>query len=152
MKAKEAMSNTDFCPEELNQIEELRNRLQDLSNDEYGGSYLLENSTLWRYVLAKSREENPMDSAENMFRSSVSWRKEIDMKEVVREWRDENGSPRSVRARFGDLCFYGRLLPHRSIRGGPILLERLGKLDLQGLYRDECNPICNLTWYSLLSL
>jgi hypothetical protein len=132
-----------FSGDELAQIEELRTRLQDLSDHEYGGVYLSENTTLWRYVLAKSRDENPMNQSETMFRSSVGWRKDIHLKELMCEWRGgvTSQSPQSARAKFGELCFYGRLLPHRSIRGGPILVERLGKLDLQGLYADECKSL-----------
>jgi hypothetical protein len=160
--------NHSFTQEELCLIEELRFRLRDLRDSEYAAEYLSEQSTLWRYVLAKSRDENPMDQSEMMFRESVAWRKEIGIRELVREWRNfdlncecqKHGhqpqpqsqpqqKTQSARAKFGELCFYGKLLPQRSVRGGPILVERLGKLDLPGLYGDECMSI---TAIELLSI
>jgi hypothetical protein len=135
-----AMDSSTFSDLEIRSIDELRHRLRDLTDHEYAVDYLDEQSTLWRYVLAKSREENPLDQSETMFRESIAWRKDITIRELVREWRSgDAGQPLSARAKFGELCFYGKLLPQRSVRGGPILVERLGKLDLQGLYGDECN-------------
>lgn len=137
------MDRNLFTQQELSQIEELRSRVQDLAEDEYGSIYLQEMSTLWKYVLAKSREDDPMGQSEEMFRTSISWRKEIDIRNLMNEWRGggEEGSnkqPRTARARFGELCFHGKLLPERSIHGGPILVERLGRLDLPGFSGDEC--------------
>lgn len=42
---------------------------------------------------------------------------------------------------MGMSCFYGGMLPEVSASGGPVLVERLGKVDLPGLYSDECKTI-----------
>ena len=127
-----------FSDEELRDIAELRERLTDVMESEsssYGKSFLEEDATMWRYILAKSRDENPMSSSETMFRSSVLWRESIDMPNLIKNWRQT----KCARARLGDLCFYGGLLEKRSVNNGPVLIERLGKVDLPGLFSDKCN-------------
>lgn len=76
-----------------------------------------------------------------MFRSSIAWREEIGLANILKEWRgDKNGGPRwkSARARMGDLCFYAGIAEARSLTGGPIMVERMGRMDLAGLAGDEC--------------
>ena len=107
---------------------------------------------MWRYITAQSQESNPLDKAEEMFRLSCEWRNEIKMiEEIYPEWRggdmsDTRPRARSARARFGDLVYHGGLLDatcciEESPQGGPVLLERLGKIDLPGLYNDECKSL-----------
>ena len=149
-------------------------------------SHLLysQDTTLWRYITAQSKESNPMDKAEQMFRSSCLWREDIQLVErIYPEWRGCNATPThrhqdahqdtnsalantetttaagitdinmekdvkypratSARARFGDLIYHGGLLSapcciSGAAPGGPVLLERLGKIDLPGIYADAC--------------
>jgi hypothetical protein len=129
-----------FSKEEVDTIRALRQRLQDYETEEdsLAKSYVNEDSTLWRYILAQSREENPMDASEFMFRSSISWREDIQLHNLLREWRDGENGPLSARARMGDMCFYGGLMTNKSVTGGPVLVEKIGHTDLSGLYGDEC--------------
>jgi len=150
-----------YTDEEIKGIEELRSRLEDLrdSTNHWTRQYYTENSTLWRYVLAKSRDINPMETSENMFRSSVIWREEINMDKMMSEWRpslnnstgsggesqsqklsSSTGSIKrgSARARLGDLCIYTGIMEKPSATGGPVMVERLGKMDLVGLYNNTC--------------
>ena len=84
-------SKNSFTKEELEGIKELRRRLKDLLEDKgntLAKEYIMEETTMWRYVLAQSRENNPMDASEAMFRSSVTWRKEIELlTRMMNEWR-----------------------------------------------------------------
>lgn len=134
-----------FTETETAAIESLRIRLQDITNTDYSDSkydlakaYISEDATMWRYILAKSQDENAMDQSEEMFRSSVAWRNNINIKGLCNEWRSKD-SKISARARMGQLCFYGGIMANKMLTGGPILVERLGNLDLPGLYYDECN-------------
>lgn len=66
--------------------------------------------------------------------------------------KSRSNSAASARARLGDLIFYGGLLAARTTKesapneaehkgglgGGPVIVERLGMLDLPGVHADEC--------------
>jgi hypothetical protein len=117
---------------------------------------------MWRYITSQSQENNPMEKAEEMFRSSCQWRDDIQLVDTLYpEWRGCNNAtvsdegvdgsssasntPRalSARARFGDLIYHGGILDATckiggAAPGGPVLLERLGMIDLPGIYADEC--------------
>lgn len=134
-----------FSDKELKDINELRSRLQDMhisDSEQWLKNLIDDDCTMWRYILAKSLEDSPMDASEEMFRKSVEWRKQIGiMDQLPREWRFQDESGRkylSARARFGDLCFYGGVIEKPTISGGPVLIEQLWKIDLVGLYNDEC--------------
>ena len=143
-------AKNEFTEDELAGIRELRQRLKDFTNedgDALAKEYINEDTTMWRYVLAQSREDNPMDKSEEMFRSSIAWRKEIQLlSRLVPEWRggstsqgaDSAPTAATARARLGDLCFYGGLLDAKSTNNGPVLGERIGSVDLAGLYSDDC--------------
>lgn len=149
----------DFTPGELQSISELRARLSDVSEAEgnsIGKTYLAEDSTVWRYVLAKSQDPDPLGEAEAMFRRSVQWREDIGLAALCEEWAGAFSSQRnadtdtdnvaetphrewsSARARMGMACFYGGIMKEVSTSGGPVLVERLGRVDLPGLYNDPC--------------
>lgn len=67
-------SGEDLSPEERRDVSELRARLADLAaapEPSVAKAFLAENCTLWRYVLAKSQDEDPMAEAEAMFRRST---------------------------------------------------------------------------------
>lgn len=150
-----------FTEDERKGIEELRSRLKDLCDspmNQWTREYIAEDATLWRYVLAKSREVNPMDASEHMFRSSVAWREEIDMNSLLAQWRLPNSTTSdattpagsrttnlskkgSARARLGDLCIYTGMMARTTVDGAPVLVERLGMVDLPGLYHDPCKYI-----------
>ena len=133
-----------FTETEMRDIRELRSRVQDVYDDEdlkWVKNYIDSDSIMWRFVLAKSMETEPMDAAELMFRNSILWRHETGiLDKLPAEWRGGTGKLRwrTARARFGDLCFYGGVIEQPTVRGGPVLVERLGKIDLHGLHGDEC--------------
>jgi hypothetical protein len=140
------LSPMSFSLDEVNSIQAFRERFADLLGQDTDESrlaqaYLSEESTLWRYILAKSREDNPLTASEAMFRSTIQWRSDIEMSKLMFEWQVDNTRYKSARAKFGDLCFYGGLLKVRSQRGGPVLYEKLGKVDLYGLYNDKCRDV-----------
>ncbi len=128
-----------FTNEEISSIQALRECLQDLSTDDIAKTYYNDDSIMWRFVLAKSMEENPLQASEAMFRSTMEWKKEIKLDKLCKEW-EITGNKRynSARAHFGTLCFYGGVMKEKSVRDGPILVERLGKMDISGLFSDEC--------------
>lgn len=174
----------EFTDVEMESILELRERLHDYTdsadcineNDiaycKLAIDYINEDATMWRYVLAKSREENAMDASEAMFRASIKWRKELDMFRIAADLygtncfvsngfdnklsRMKNESippsslldseikrphthiPRTASGRMGQCCFYGGIMEHKSITGGPVMVERLGLVDLHGLSNDSC--------------
>ena len=140
-----------YTAEEISTIQLLRTRLQDVASfpesemNSLAQAYISEDATMWRYSLAKSLEANPLDEAETMFRASIAWRNEINMSKLCQEWRGEQihggKTSTSARARMGELCFYGGIMTNRSIHGGPVLVERLGRVDLVGLYNDECKCV-----------
>lgn len=69
------MSAEEFSEEEFRAIRSLRERLSDLAVDgSVAGAYLAEDSTVWRYVLAKSQDEDSEAESEAMFRRSIRWR------------------------------------------------------------------------------
>lgn len=146
--SESSMNNDQLTAGELSLIEELKDRVRDiLGGHGIAAEYASEPFTLWRYVLAKSQDPNPMEESENMFRRSVAWRETIGLSELCQEWQpldeaSESISPmqqkwKSARARLGNMCFYGGILSACSVNGGPVLVERLGSVDLPGLYRDE---------------
>ena len=127
-----------FSQAELEGITELRHRLADLQDKATGEAArgcLGEDSTLWRYWLAKSEDASPLDEAEAMFRRSMQWREEIGLAALCNEWKDGGCTARS---RMGHACFYAGILEKSSSRLGPVLVERLGKTDFPGLHADPC--------------
>ena len=133
-----------YSTEEISSIESLRSRLNDyqnLADNDYknlANTYISEDATMWRYILAKSQEANPLDASEEMFRASVAWREDIDLLGILEEWKGKESRVKSARARLGELCFYGGSMAKRLASGGPVLVERLGRLDLSGLSDDPC--------------
>lgn len=144
----------NFNEEQLNLISEFRNCLIDLNEDkEYGEIYLNENSTLWRYILAKSNEENSLSKSEIMLRESIKWRKEINIKNLLNNYNFKENYTLTLGAKFGKLCFTGWILNKKTKNNGPIMIERIGKLDLYELSRDQCNYysyLCLFYYYFLI--
>ena len=111
----------------------------NIQDNLYAEHYLKEDFTLWRYVLAKSNEENPLDASKDMYVNSVKWKKDLSLAALCEEFSLSRPiSQRSIRSKFGHLCFHGGMLPIKTIRNGPVLFERFGKIDLPGLAEDEC--------------
>ena len=138
-----------FTEEELEGIKTFRSRIKgkiaDLKDDSFEKMYYNEDTTIWRYVLAQSQESDPMEKSEQMFFDSIKWRKDIKMYETLwEEWRGNQGKKNTklpnattARARLGDLIFYSGIMESKSTTGGPVLVEKMGKADLKGLYYDE---------------
>jgi hypothetical protein len=133
-----------FDDEEKANIAALRHRLNDILHDikhdenSIEHTYIQDDSTLWRFIMGKSLEENPMDAAEEMLRSHLIWRKEINLDKIMTEWRSKENKPVTARAVMGDLCYYGKLMSCQTINNGPVLYERIGKTDFYGLFQDSC--------------
>jgi len=112
----------------------------------------LDDATLWRY--AKARECDTEQALE-MFKSSLCWKRETGIKQLLEEWRgesaDQEGSfsgphraadlqlhPTTPRSILAEKVYYGGVLNGvRSVHGGPVMCERLGKLDVGGLSGDD---------------
>ena len=151
------ITSKEFTKEEIEGIEKLRARIQekivDLPSDSLEKIYFNEDSTMWRYVLAQSQESDPLKKSEEMFFNSIKWRGDIKMYETLwKEWRGNKNnnnnnsnklpSATTARARLGDLIFYSGIMEAASTTGGPVLVEKMGKADLKGLYYDEYALSC----------
>jgi hypothetical protein len=107
--------------------------------------HMLDTSTLWRFYtahIALASHEAIVKSAVAMFVHANQWRIDVKMPELMRDWRGgPRNSPITEQALLGQCGFYAKLLDHAgglaSVRGGPIMVERLGRIDLAGLYYDE---------------
>lgn len=110
--------------------------------------YQLDTSTLWRFHTAHVTAGTPeatMAAALDMFIHSFRWKRDINMPQLLQDWNIEAtddtkaNSSRTEEAKIGLHCFYAGNLSTdvRTIRGGPVMVERLGKIDLAGLYADE---------------
>jgi len=139
---------SSLSPLELEEINLLKSRLQDLTqvDNKFAHMYMSEDYTLWRFVLAKSNEQNSLNVSEAMFRDCVTWKKNIDMDELCMQF-DKNiiNTHKTACSRMGELCFYGGILPINTLRNGPVLYEKIGKVDLTGLSTDECK--INYSYY-----
>ena len=149
-----------FTQEELDGIAGLRSRLQkkisSKPDDSLEKIYFSEDTTMWRYVLAQSQESEPMKKSEEMFFSSIKWREDIKMFQTLwEEWRgNKTGSciipcATTARARLGDLIFYSGIMEEKSTTGGPVMVEKMGKADLKGLYYDEYALSCTEISYMI---
>jgi len=162
---REAADGSVFSEQERTTIVALRERVREWMADgekegdssknssadgTEAGDYL-DDSTLWRY--AKAREWD-VEQALEMFKSSVIWKRDTKLNELIVEWRGEPNEqgyygphqarellmePGSERATLGERVFYGGVLNGvRAKHGrGPVMCERLGKVDLSGLSKDE---------------
>ena len=114
----------------------------------------LDDGTLLRFVIAR---EFDIDAALSMLKDAVCWKRDIGLDDLMKEWRGLDGSQSydsfcgphqpesttmgatSARANLAKSFFYAGTLNGASCKldGGPILVERLGIIDLSGLYYDE---------------
>eukprot|EP00040_Diaphanoeca_grandis_P021795 m.116365 g.116365 ORF g.116365 m.116365 type:complete len:169 (-) comp28499_c0_seq1:778-1284(-) len=151
--------------EESSLVEELRSRVKDMTtlgddpkgNDEeirvakrqaaMAKLYLASDSVCWRYVMAERTKarDTRMQFAENMFRSSIKWKAEIDIDAIMAEWGPlpdefETGKPMkeeplTERAKLGDRMFYSGIVA-KTTTGSLISAERIGLADI-GAFSDE---------------
>ena len=143
-------SNDVFTVEEKKYFDMLRARLEDLRGDDIADDFLADDSVMWRFYTSHADGECPgpldkvesvLDAAEAMFRTTVAWRHEINIDDMWRRWRStKDPSKRQFFERLGSYAFYGQghvAEDMRSQSGGPLIFERLGKCDLNGIVADE---------------
>lgn len=144
------MAEVKFNDEEKAIFKRLRDRLEDMRSDPLANDFMSDDSVMWRYYTAHADGECPgpenkieevLDAAEAMFRSSVAWRHEVKMDEMWERWRThEDVTKRDPFVQLGSYAFYGQghiAVDARTHSGGPIIFERLGKVDVKGIIEDE---------------
>ena len=124
-----------FTPDELAAINKLRVALApsvaDGAPNAAAARTLLDNATLWRFLVARDFD---VSKAREMFDGSLAFKAARDLPARRREYAAQS----HWWARLSRRVFYGGLLPGvQNARGGPVAVERLGQIDLGGLYRDE---------------
>lgn len=139
-----------FSEKELEVINQLRARLSDMRGDAIAEDFLSDDSVMWRFYTAhadglcpgpENQIEGVLDAASKMFRVSVKWRKAIKIDDMWKRWRNERSvEKRSKFVQLGSYVFYGQgHIPEDSVTvdGGPLIYERLGKVDLDGIAADN---------------
>jgi hypothetical protein len=121
-----------FDDEEQKAILELRQRLLPKYKDDEWFSTYLDDSTLWRYLVAR---EMDIEKAEEMFVSSTDWKREQKLRQRKQEYLEQ----KTRWSRIARRVFYGGIAPShvQTKNGGPVAFERLGQIDLGGMYRNE---------------
>ena len=144
------MSKVEFTAEEVAVLDRLRERVKDMKGDTIADDFMSDNTVMWRYYTAHSDGECPgkeeeietvLDNAEAQFRGSIAWRHETGVDEMWNRWRTHmDWTKREPFVQLGSLAFYGQGHIHdesKTASGGPLIFERLGKVDLNGLANDE---------------
>jgi len=144
------MAEVSFTEEEKAIFDRLRARLADMKGDSIADDFLAEDSIMWRYYTAhaeglcpgpEDKIEEVLDAAESMFRQSVAWRHEAGVNEMWDRWRsDIDVTKREPFVQLGSLVFYGQghiSADARTATGGPLIFERLGKVDVKGIMKDD---------------
>lgn len=103
----------------------------------------------------RQAREMDMEAAFEMLRTACMWKQEVGMQQLLAEWRGREDAeynefcgprrspdslfhPSSERAQLAELMFYGGVLNGVQTKDGcPVMVERLGQVDLTGLYYDE---------------
>mmetsp|Transcript_39424 Transcript_39424/g.77557 ORF Transcript_39424/g.77557 Transcript_39424/m.77557 type:complete len:287 (-) Transcript_39424:264-1124(-) len=101
-----------------------RSRIRERARDH------MDNSTLWRYCQAHAFDLN---QAQDMFTHSMVWKEEVGIEKLFDDFSGRQRGSYSV----GQNAFYGGILDSCTVQGGPVLIERLGKLDVAGLSANE---------------
>ena len=128
----DATTDSVFTTTEQHAILELRQvLLPKYSTDEWFASYL-DDSTLWRYLVARDMN---IEQAEAMFVSSTDWKRA----QKLRIKKQEYVAQQTRESRIARRVFYGGVAPQhvKTKSGGPVAFERLGKIDLGGMYKNE---------------
>ena len=131
-KGDSANDKPVFDDEEQKAILELRQRLLPKYKDDEWFSTYLDDSTLWRYLVAR---EMDIEKAEEMFVSSTDWKREQKLRQRKQEYLEQ----KTRWSRIARRVFYGGIAPShvQTKNGGPVAFERLGQIDLGGMYRHE---------------
>jgi hypothetical protein len=127
-----AATGTDstFDDSEREGIAALRIRLRQFcaSHADSAAHLCAEDATLWRYLVAR---EWVVEDAATMFEQSILFKIDKDFPRLAREYVAQD----AFWARMSKRCFYAGFLPGvRNSGGGPVAVERLGLLDLKGMY------------------
>ena len=146
-----------WTDEENQFVSALRDRLSDLtgtavpdtvSNAEEDtqsahARALADDGTLLRFGIARKLV---LDDAEAMFRATVAWR--ADTIGLHKLWRDWHGPEPSAESALSRRFFYGDRFGDATAQNnpgaaapGPVLVERLGRVDLRGIVREDLVPL-----------
>mmetsp|Transcript_9173 Transcript_9173/g.11454 ORF Transcript_9173/g.11454 Transcript_9173/m.11454 type:complete len:281 (-) Transcript_9173:2066-2908(-) len=134
---------TCFDETETAAIEELKIRVKQWAEEagnKYALDYIEDSDALWRYCLAHNYN---LDDAEKMFKESTAFKAKWNLDELYQEFHNDGAGestcvkvkPRHVT--IGKQVFYAGFLVAKSVNGGPIIVERLGKLDFAGLHGNK---------------
>ena len=138
--AAETKADPIFDEQEQQAIVAIRGILTPLYPATDPAAKFLDDTTLWRYLVAR---EFDMDKTKAMFVDSMQWKKTIALHQLLEEYKQQQ----VTWSRISQRVFYAGLLPVHveNSRGGPVAIERLGMLDLGGLYRhtEECDYAIN---------
>lgn len=129
-------------------VAELSRRVQDTN-----AAILTDPTTLLRFLNAR---EGDVEAAETMVRGAVRWREEFCVDALMNEWgvTDASGewrmSPQSKRAEIACRHFYGMRLSMTCEDGAPIMLQRMGKADLNGMVKEQMADLMLNSWVVFL--
>lgn len=120
----------------------------------------LDDNTLFRYAIARDFDTA---AALSMFKESLRWKRDFELNKLLCEWRGKNNDapyssfcgPHSQnrsfmngstkRARFAKAFFYSGVVNGVRLAkgGGPLMIEKMGEIDLSGIYyHEEGNDLC----------
>jgi len=96
-----------------------------------------DDGTLLRFIAAR----DTVEEAANMYRTSMTWREEVDIEAVWASRQTPEGvETLSDLSKLAQSAFYGLVLSGSdgmTKQGGPIMFERLGKVDMAGIGSEE---------------
>ncbi|GMH47759.1 hypothetical protein TrLO_g6154 [Triparma laevis f. longispina] len=122
---------TDATESERDQIEDLRAELMDLVNGHGPGSSQAQkhkdDGTLLRFIQAR----NSIDESAAMYRESMQWRESMKVDKIYESRQGALEEMPEV-VQLAEKVFYGTVLSGKdcTLEGGPIMFDRLGKVDL----------------------
>jgi len=122
--------------EQLTQIGILRERLAGCCGEEADAHK--DDFTLLRFLIARNGD---LDKAEKMWKGAMQWRESTGVSALFHEWQ----APSERAKQVIPFCF-GSIMPGTSRDGSPIMVERLGKADLAGMYREKIVDLVMLAY------
>ena len=171
-----ATTDDGWTAEENQFVDKLRTRLADLlggaaapvavtdaaeDTEAAHAAALADDGTLLRFGIARKMV---LDDAEAMFRATVAWRANtVGLNRLWRNWQDSGNSEAALAQRF----FYGGRFGDTLTTAaqaqavaatpagsgpiaGPVLVERLGRVDLRGIVREAIVPLVTKSYIAYL--
>lgn len=135
--------------DKITSIALLSKRLEGIADE----GMLTDPTTLLRFLIAR---EGVVDDAEMMVRDSLKWREEFGLNGLMDEWgvTGEDGvwnmEAQSGRAQLACRHFYGCRLDNKARDGSPIILQRIGKADFDGMARGKMESLMTSSFLVML--